>query len=100
VVNLLGHDFLHAPQRKRTVRDYSLGNPVNAIMRCSADERQAWECSTLVVGTRPHAAKDRADPPAPEHRIMKVILPSLVRYAFAAVLAMLASAAPAQPYPT
>jgi hypothetical protein len=42
---------------KRTVRDYSLGNPVNAIMRRSADERQAWEYSTLVVGTRPHAAK-------------------------------------------
>src|SRR5215469_13283634 len=31
---------------------------------------------------------------------MKVILPSLIRFAFAAVLAMLASAAPAQPYPT
>ena len=31
---------------------------------------------------------------------MKVILPCLIRFAFAAVLAMLASAAPAQTYPT
>ena len=43
---------------------------------------------------------DGADPAAPEHRIMRVILPSLIRFAFAAVLAMLASAAPAQTYPT
>jgi len=43
---------------------------------------------------------DGADPAASEHRIMRVILPCLIRFALAAVLAMLASAAPAQPYPT
>src|SRR5215831_15949438 len=49
----------------------------------------------------PTSTKSGASPPAaPEHRIMNVILPSLVRFAFAAVLAMVASAAPAQPYPT
>src|SRR6266404_1328284 len=42
---------------------------------------------------------DGADPAAPEHRIMRVILPCLIRFALAAVLAMLASAAPAQTYP-
>ena len=40
-----------------------------------------------------------ADPVAPEHRIMRVILPCLIRFALAAVLGMLASAAPAQTYP-
>jgi tripartite-type tricarboxylate transporter receptor subunit TctC len=43
---------------------------------------------------------DGADPAAPEHRIMRVILPCLIRFALAAVFRMLASAAPAQPYPT
>src|SRR5256886_5522510 len=43
---------------------------------------------------------DGADPTAPEHRIMSVILPCLIRFALAAVVAMLASAAPAQPFPT
>ena len=43
---------------------------------------------------------DGADPAAPEHRIMRVILPCFIRFALAAVLAMLASAAPAQTYPT
>src|SRR2546429_4694439 len=43
---------------------------------------------------------DGADPVASEHRTMRVILPCLIRFALAAVLAMLASAAPAQPYPT
>src|SRR5262249_10649141 len=48
----------------------------------------------------PMRQNDGADPAAPEHRIMKVILPCLIRLAFAGVLAMVASAAPAQPYPT
>src|SRR5437870_5916131 len=43
---------------------------------------------------------DGADPVASEHRIMSVILPCLIRFALAAVVAMLASAAPAQPFPT
>src|SRR6266849_10267147 len=43
---------------------------------------------------------DGADPVASEHRTMRVILPCLIRFALAAVVAMLASAAPAQPYPT
>ena len=42
---------------------------------------------------------DEADPVAREHRIMRVILPCLTRFALAAVFAMLASAAPAQTYP-
>src|SRR5258708_12167160 len=42
---------------------------------------------------------DGADPAAPEHRIMRVILPCLIRFALAAVFAMLASAAPAQTSP-
>src|SRR5260370_2457970 len=42
---------------------------------------------------------DGAAPAAPEHRIMTVILPCLIRFALAAVFAMLASAAPAQTYP-
>ena len=42
---------------------------------------------------------DGADPAAPEHRIMRVILPCLIRFALAAVVAMFASAAPAQTYP-
>src|ERR1700719_2397258 len=42
---------------------------------------------------------DGADPAAPEHRIVRIILPCLIRFALAAVLAMLASAAPAQTYP-
>src|SRR6201982_871824 len=42
---------------------------------------------------------DGADPAAPEHRTMRIILPCLIRFALAAVLAMLASAAPAQTYP-
>src|SRR5262249_47840168 len=87
-----------------TVRNYSLEpvprRAVNAIMRCSADERQAWGCSTLVVRMRPHAAKGRGDPAAQDHRIMRIVMSCLIRFALAAVLAMLASAAPAQPYPT
>jgi len=42
---------------------------------------------------------DGADPVASEHRIMRVILPCLIRFALAAVFAMPASAAPAQTYP-
>src|SRR5262249_58458954 len=72
---------------------------VNAIMRRSADERQVSEYSTLVVGTCRMRQNDGADPTAPEHRIMRVILPCLTCFALAAVFAMLASAAPAQTYP-
>src|SRR5262249_20409420 len=43
---------------------------------------------------------DGVDPAAPEHRIMRVILPCVIRLALATVLAMLASAVLAQPYPT
>src|SRR5262245_14214675 len=37
---------------------------------------------------------------ASDHRIMRIVMSCLIRFALAAVLAMLASAAPAQPYPT
>jgi tripartite-type tricarboxylate transporter receptor subunit TctC len=51
----------------------------------------------------PHApacGKMTRRPAARDHRIMRIIMSFLIRFAFAAVLAMLASAAPAQPYPT
>src|SRR5215472_14579208 len=35
-----------------------------------------------------------------DHRIMRIVMSCLIRFALAAVLTMLASAAPAQPYPT
>jgi tripartite-type tricarboxylate transporter receptor subunit TctC len=51
----------------------------------------------------PHApvcGKMTGRPAARDHRIMRIVMSCLIRFALAAVLTMLASAAPAQPYPT
>src|SRR5207245_3955439 len=57
--------------------------------------------ATWVGAVRLRAAKGRAAAPwSREHRVMSVVVSALIRFALAAALAMLASAAPGEPYPT